>query len=150
MKEIPVRKGKNALVDDEDFEMLSKFRWFTFPRQYGTSYVLMKIPKSADMGKGQVAMHRLIMTPEEWEEVDHIDGDGFNNQKSNLRIVTHRQNGQNWHGKKTSRYPGVDWVKRLGKWRANIRINGKKVYLGVSDDEDEAFQMYKDACDALE
>lgn len=151
MKEIQLTRGQVALVDDEDFEMLMNFKWHAIkPHGSHTYYAVTKIPKSAGIGSGTVRMHRLIMLLEEWEMVDHIDGNGLNNQKSNLRYCDVRQNAQNRHDKnKSSRYPGVDWFKALGKWRANIRIDGKKVYLGVSDDEDEAFQMYKDACDAL-
>ena len=151
MKEIPLTQGQVAMVDDEDYEMLMNFSWHTRTgNSYNKPYVVARIPKSANIGAGEVLMHRLIMLPNEWMEVDHIDGNTFNNQKLNLRIVNHRENAHNLQCYKTSRFPGVDFHKATNKWRATIRINGKKHHLGLFEDEEEAFLVYKDACESID
>ena len=81
--------------------------------------------------------------------IDHIDGDGLNNQKSNLRVVTTRINLQNRHTHKTSKYPGVHWERESQKWKAQIRIGDKKKNLGRFDHEIDAAQAYVSACEKL-
>jgi hypothetical protein len=73
-------------------------------------------------------------------ECDHDDGDGLNNQRENLFEVTRRGNGENRHHVKTSRYLGVCWCKRDKRWKAQIRVNGKKIHLGNHSDELSAAQ----------
>jgi len=77
--------------------------------------------------------------------VDHINFNGLDNRKANLRIVTHRQNV--CHRRKLdkttrSRYKGAYWDEKMKRWRARIQINGKSIYLGVYKDEVEAAQAY--------
>ncbi|NLI12502.1 MAG: hypothetical protein GX425_07745 [Peptococcaceae bacterium] len=74
--------------------------------------------------------------------VDHIDGNGLNNQKYNLRHVTTRQNGQNLHIKKSSRFPGVYWHSTSKKWASMIKIGDTKKFLGNFDSELAAFNAY--------
>lgn len=77
--------------------------------------------------------------------IDHIDGNRSNNCISNLRLATAAQNAQNSKkpiSAKTSKYKGVSWYPRLAKWQANIRINGKSIYLGYFYTEEEAFLAY--------
>ena len=97
-------------------------------------------------GYHSIQMHREILNPPPNMKVDHIDGNGLNNQKSNLRIVTNRQNQQNRHHKRTSKYPGVSWAGNIGKWRTQIQLNGKRYYLGSFDLEVDAATVYKVAC----
>lgn len=150
MRQIELTQGKVALVDDEDFEWLMKFNWGISKGSSGIFYAFCRIPVDAGIGRGMIMMHRFIMMPDEYTAIDHIDGNGLNNQKNNLRFATVRENAQNQHRIKSSRFPGVDWRESLGKWRASIRIGKKKVYLGLFDVEEEAFQAYKDVCDSLE
>jgi hypothetical protein len=77
-------------------------------------------------------------------ETDHKNGNGLDNQKSNLRIVTHRQNCQNQHINKTSKYVGLYWDKKANKWTSRIVINGKQKNLGSFDSEEEAYKSYID------
>jgi hypothetical protein len=138
MKTIRLTKGKCACVDDEDYESLSQYKWHTKKddcRFYAARHPTRKITER---------MHRTILNAQYGEEVDHIDGDGLNNQKSNLRIVTHRQNMQNQHIKKTSKYPGVSkWSSvREKPWRANVLLGKKLIYLGSFKTEEEAHMKY--------
>lgn len=149
MKEIQLSQGKVALVDDEDFDMLNVFKWSalcTIGKRRLNFYA-----SRMTGGKNSVCvyMHRIIMKPPPEMQVDHIDGNGLNNQKSNLRVVTHRQNQQNLHFKKSSKYPGVCWEKKKKKWMASLQISGKSKTLGCFDTEEEAHQAYVDACNKL-
>ena len=83
MKEIKLTQGKVALVDDEDFDMLNQYTW------YGDKYAQTTIERKS------VQMHRLIMKTPRWMVVDHIDHNGLNNQKSNLRNCSQSANCKN-------------------------------------------------------
>jgi hypothetical protein len=143
MKRIPLTQGLYALVDDEDYEYLSRHKWYASKEgnmYYAKRYVYL------GNGKGtSVKMHQGLLGKKPVFVIDHKDGNGLNNQKSNLRHVTRRQNAQNLFISKTSKYPGVYWNKRMQKWDARIRVNGKRRFLGLFADEYEAFLAYKNA-----
>jgi len=86
-------------------------------------------------------MHRLITKPPKNMQVDHIDGNCLNNQKNNLRICTHSENMKNRKANSNKRFKGVEKVPS-GKWRAQITVNGKKIYIGTYETELEAAQAY--------
>ena len=81
MKKIPLTKGKFALVDDEDFERLSQFKW-----HYGKGYAARKT------NEDYIYMHKEILGIGKKQEGDHKNGDKLNNQRANLRTCTHAQN----------------------------------------------------------
>jgi hypothetical protein len=88
-------------------------------------------------------MHRLIMGAEPGQEIDHINGNGLDNRKENLRVATRKENQQNRHitwGNST--YKGVYWEKQKNKWRARIFVSGKCVHLGFFLTEKEAAVAY--------
>lgn len=133
MKIIHLTKGMVTLVDDEDFERLSRFKWIF----NGVGY--------ASRNEGKIYMHREIMNPKKGFVVDHIDRDKLNNQKSNLRIVTRMQNCRNRVKpdiKTTSKFKGVHFDKNRNKWKAEITINYKNKYLGRFDNEMDAVKAY--------
>lgn len=141
-----------CLVDDDDYDRLSKYRWYGFHHR-NTSYAKRMLSKSS---KKMVMMHRDIMNITESSVfIDHKDGNGLNNQKSNLRICTARQNVQNQSKQKTratsSRYKDVGFDKARNRWRAYIQIplpsiNGesRSAYksLGRYLSEEEAARAY--------
>ena len=140
MKEIELTQGKVALVDDCDYEWLNKFKWCTV-KKGGTYYAVRNVPKN---NSRLIYMHREILGDmPDGMDIDYIDGDGLNNQKANLRVVTRRQNSQNRHIEKSSRYPGVTWHKAGRKWQAQVCIDGKMKYLGLYQTEDDAFEAYR-------
>lgn len=94
-------------------------------------------------------MHAVIAGTPKGMDTDHINGNGLDNRRCNLRIVTARQNQQNQNIQKSSKYPGVHWQKDARKWRAQIRVNGKQQYLGYYDDEETAGIVYAMACNAI-
>jgi hypothetical protein len=132
VKTIPLTRGKVALVDDEDYERLSKFKWFARKAKHGW------------YASRHVNMHHEIVPA---KTVDHRDGDGLNNQRSNLRPATRQQNASSrrkW-SKLTSRFKGVSWAKDRRKWRAQIMVNRKTKMLGSFNSEIEAAQAYDEA-----
>ncbi len=132
MKTIELTKGKVALVDDEDYGWLSQYNWSASKGNSGLWYA--RRGGSVNKRKYQVYMHRQIMGCEEKDKIDHVDGNGLNNQRSNLRPATHKQNvsSQKKQTRPTSsRYKGVRWRPAERKWAAAIKHNGKTIYLGL-------------------
>lgn len=85
------------------------------------------------------------------EQIDHIDGNGLNNDVENLRAATHSQNGSNRGAQKnnTSGFKGVGWKKNAQKWYASIRFDGKQCHIGYFDTPDAAHEAYKAAAKKL-
>jgi len=141
MKEIQLSKqGKNkgkyvALVDDEDFERVNHFRWQVSIEKC-TEYARTRMPDSK-----QVYMHQFILGN---SGGDHIDSNGLNNQKTNLRLCTHRQNIMNKksHKNSSSIYKGVSWNKQHKRWVANIYSNKSLKRLGFFKNEIDAAKAY--------
>jgi hypothetical protein len=140
MKEIQLSQGKIALVDDEDYDTLSEYKWYA-NRVAGKHWYATRRGKK---GEGdRVRMHNQIL---DTLGVDHIDGDGLNNQRSNLRPATQQQNSRNRRpigGK--SQYKGVTWNRHIEKWTAKIWIDYKCIYLGSYKTEREAAVAYDNA-----
>lgn len=140
MKKIPLTNGGVALVDDEDYETLKKYRWnrldLISPNS-SKSYVKRTEKKKS------FYMHRVIMNTPPKLYVDHIDNNGLNNQKSNLRNVTCQQNIVRARKvKPPSGFHGVSWRKDMKKWSARISVDGKYVWLGHYDKIEDAVDAY--------
>ena len=143
MREIPLTQGLVALVDDEDYPSLMKYKWYAHKENH-TFYAQRQSQRVA--GKQSVIrMHREIMGAHKGIELDHINGNGLDNRKENLRVVTRRENSQNKHTPKTSKFPGVCWHPISGKWLAQIRVGKKRHHLGLIEDEEAAYEAYKNA-----
>ena len=111
MKEILLTQGLVTIVDNDDYERLSKFKWYAAKSRQTYYAVRNKRIHDGYGGQRQIKMHREILGNDiGLLQCDHVDGNGLNNQKSNLRVVTPRQNCQNLHVPKTSRHPGVSFV----------------------------------------
>lgn len=139
MRKITLTRGKVALVDDDMFDYLSQFKWCAFKAK-NTYYA-----KRNSKDNHTFYMHIEILGKKEGFEIDHVDGNGLNNQRQNLRHLTHRQNLQNRHDNRASKYPGVSFFKQTNKWAACFYFNGKYIALGYFTDEYEAFLAYKRA-----
>lgn len=132
VKCVPLANGTWALVDERDYERVMQFNWCSYSNGR-TTYAQ----------SDHVTMHHFILQKQ--SEVDHINGDGLDNRRDNLRICTHSKNGMNRrkHRTKTSsRFKGVSFFKPLQKWRAEITIRPNRYYLGVFADEVEAAKAY--------
>lgn len=141
MRVLGISNGFHTIIDDQDYNEISKFKWSAETSRSGGVYAVR-----AERGK-RIKMHRLILNAEKGQEVDHINGDGLDNRRSNLRLATHRQNAMNVPKKDRgrSRFKGVSWRADRGKWRATINVNYKQSYLGLFSDEVSAAKAYNEA-----
>jgi hypothetical protein len=135
MKTIQLTQGKVALVDDEDYNKVIQFKWFAQKGSNHNFYALNRGVGSHSTRKF-TSMHRLIMSAPKDMQVDHIDHNGLNNQKSNLRICTCQQNQTNKTSFGKSKYRGVFFDE--GRIRCAIKINGRYKYLKGSFKTEEA------------
>lgn len=140
MKQIKLfNKALYVLVDDEDYEFLSKFTWYVKISNL-TYYARTNIEKKT------IYMHQLLLpSPSKDLITDHENRNGLDNQKHNLRLVTTTQNNLNRQKSRNnanSKYKGVYWEPRGFKWKAAITIKGKTKYLGTFKTEIAAAKAY--------
>lgn len=141
---IPLTRGKYAVVDECDFEWLSQYNWHAIPKGKHIWYARRHAIKG-EPGL-HYTMHAMIMKPSGSSVIDHINGDGLNNTRKNLRLCTIQQNSWNVMPRiGTSQYKGVYWHKGEGEWNATIAFGGKRRSLGLFFDEIEAARAYDNA-----
>lgn len=153
MKEIILTRGYKALVDDDDFEELSKYKWQARLSRNGVVYAVRTDCRGQQ--RRNVIMHRLILGVTNPKQlVDHIDHNGLNNCKSNLRIASSRQNASNKRSAKgsSSKYLGVHLHRTKNRygyqyesWSARIKMDGKYKRLGLFKTEEAAAKAYNEA-----
>lgn len=133
--------GQVAMVDNEDYDWISKFSWHL--KNSGT-VLYARCNVVLDNKHTTMTMHRMVMTAKKGQIVDHIDRNGLNNQKYNLRFATKAQNKMNCisHKNSSSKYKGVHWNKVSKVWQSRIQFEGKKIFLGAFDNEIEAARAY--------
>lgn len=153
--QIPLgRSGRFALVDAIDAERVNQFRWHlkTKKSQPGKFYAQRSLPR-ADRGTiTNQSLHNFVLGCPSSQYIDHENGDGLDNQRSNLRPCTPRENASNITSSKRQKlggYKGVSWNKAANKWQASIcggevRPNGKRkqIYLGCFVDPAKAAHAY--------
>jgi hypothetical protein len=142
MKEILLTKGKIALVDDDMFDYLNQWKWYA--KNSGENWYA-KRSVWANGKKHNISMHRLLMNISDPKiQIDHKDGDGLNNQKSNLRFCTRSQNYMNKKSQvhKTSIYKGIYYHKASKKYIAKVGYNKNQIYLGYFKNELDAAKAY--------
>ena len=168
MKEIELTKGYVAIVDDDDYEWLSQYKWnasiSSEKRWNSDPYVSAKttIYKVWDDGftwRRSEHMPRMIMNAKQGEVVDHINHVTLDNRKENLRVCSAKENGRNSNKQKsingkpcTSIYKGATLFRcNKGKygiyeyWRSQICVDGNMIYLGQFKTEEDAALAYNDA-----
>lgn len=128
MKKIPLSRGMFALVDDSDYERVIQFKWCVDTNDYKRFYA--KHGYAYKNGKRPcIKLHHFLIGRIKGKEVDHIDGNGLNNQRNNLRFCTRTQNAWNTRGYLGRKLPkGV--YPSLDKFQSQLRINNRKIYLG--------------------
>lgn len=144
VREIPLTQGKVAIVDESDYSVVSQHKWYADGPfgTYGTYYAVTKVKRHT-----KVYLHRLILGAHPHWNVDHINCDGLDNRRCNLRPCSQSENIQNArkHRDSLSAYKGVsrDWESR--RWRAVIKKNGRSFHLGRFVKEEEAARAYDEA-----
>lgn len=126
--EIPLTQGQFAIVDDEDAELvLAQGRWFA--KRDGRTFYAGR--KTRRVGGGQATLHlHTLLTG--WPLVDHVNGDGLDNRRANLRPATKVENSRNRRLQSNNRsgFRGVSWITAKRRWRASICVQGRRIYLG--------------------
>ena len=136
------RKGieYEIIVDEEDFEFLNSMKWHIIKTKKDKTFYA----KTSKDGRS-IAMHRILLEAKKGQLVDHVNGNGLDNRRKNLRFCTYQENARNFRGlpkHNSSGAVGVYWNKKDKKWRAQIKKKGKLSYLGSFDSIDEAMARY--------
>lgn len=139
-KQIPLSRGKFALVDDTDFDWLNQWEWCATAGGYA-----MRRVTNADGSSTYIYMHRLITGAGENVFADHINHDTLDNRRCNLRIATPGESMRNIRARqgRSSVFKGVTLTK--GRWLARIQIDGRTVPLGVFLTQRDAALAYNEA-----
>ena len=141
---VPLTKGYEAIIDAADVPLISAWNWTTV---VGRSNIYAFRSYWADKNKRTLYLHRAIMGEPEGFQVDHINGNGLDNRRANLRLATGSQNqhnrGANLHN--TSGFKGVTWHKEAQKWQAQVALGGKNKYLGRYNTAEAAHAAYAEA-----
>ena len=143
MKKISLTKGFVALVDDEDYDFLTQWKW----RLKG-GYAARSMNLGRVNGKQRtktIFMHRVIMNTPDGMETDHSDLDKLNNQRNKLRICSASENRQNRPPQCNNKHNAKGVSLRKGKWHASIVSNKKRINLGTFDSFDKARDAYNNA-----
>ena len=145
MKEIQLTNGGVCIVDDADFEWLSQWKW------YGWKHRNTQYARRGDYSNGKatcVMMHRLILgLTDAKRHCDHVDRNGLNNQRANLRECSPAQNRMNQgiYKNNTSGITGVCWYKAYQKYVANIIVGKKPIHIGYFANIEDAKKARREA-----
>ncbi len=142
MKKVKLTNGGHTLVNNEDYKLISRYRWLASESQKGRFYVKRTT-------RPQIYLHRFLLSPPREKFTDHINGNTLDNRRSNLRVVSKYQNTLNKkiHKNNKSGYKGVvriNYTKRVKEWVARITVKGKQIYLGYYRTPEEAALAYDD------
>lgn len=144
---VPLSQGLVAVVDDEDYERVIRAGKWSAARGRSTFYARRK----ARQANGQRTSLRLHNFLTGWPLVDHINGDGLDNRRANLREATNAQNMRNkgLYRNNSSGFKGVSWQKECRKWQAGIRLDGTRRHLGLFLVAEDAAAAYDEAAREL-
>lgn len=147
---IPLSKGRHAIIDNESFDIVCKYRWHA--NEFRKGQFRAVAATSRKNGRKSIYMHRLLMgITDSSIQVDHIDGDMLNNVLSNLRVATNQQNKYNTKkpSNNSSGFKGVSFSKCANKWHAYISAENKRFHLGLFLTPEEAHAAYCSAAKKL-
>lgn len=134
--------GGFALVDDEDAERILQFGWWARPYKHGREDAFYAY-RHYRLGPPHL-MHRFILEPAKHEIIDHIDFNGLNNTRANLRVCTRSSNNIHRRIKLPNQYRGIGFDARYGKWVARVQKDGRCYRAGQFDDPVAAARAYDD------
>lgn len=141
MRKIKLTQGKYILVDDDDFEYLSQFKWYLLKIVGYTSYAIRS------QNKKTIYLHRDILKPNKNAVVDHLNGDGLDNRRENLRVVSQKENQQNRKSHRSGKLVGVtEYRTKSGKiyYLSFFYHEGKDIYLGCFKTPEDAHKRWKE------
>lgn len=144
--------GIPVLLDDDDYKKLSKYSWYIKPNPTVEKGYVFRIIRDENGKKHTIHMHREILNAKGRVEVDHINGNTFDNRKRNLRIVNVQKNAFNRCKPKvvsTSRFKSVLKRKNSTSWTARIKFYNKSIELGQYREEEKAAAVYNFAAKLL-
>lgn len=142
---ILLSRGKEAICDIIDFDLVSGHNWCA-QKGRRTFYALTNVRTNG--GQASVMIHRMILNPSNSRvQVDHVDGNGLNNRRNNLRLCSSSGNNKNrrLNINSSSGFKGVSWHKSTKKWQAYIKLNDKQIYLGSFAAKESAALAYNKA-----
>ena len=136
---IELAGGQVALVDAEDYEQLSQYKWCT--QKYSDTFYAKRCENNK-----LVFMHRQILKAPEHLCCDHKNHNKLDNRKCNLRLCTAAQNSYNRRPLPncTSKYKGVTWDRKARKWQAEIKHRNRSIHIGYFEYEQDAAIAYDD------
>lgn len=134
---LTTKKNIEYIIDDEDFELVSKYHWYTDNKGY------LRIERN----RKKIKLHRLLTNCPKGLTVDHINGNKLDNRRSNLRICTNQENVRNVVKRKNNKsgFKGVYWHTQSKCWRAKITVNGKCITVGGFKIKEDAAKAYDKA-----
>jgi len=140
---VPLTRGYTAIIDAADADMIGAFNWNAQVTVSGKVYAA----RSGRVGEGVpcVLMHRVLAGAVKGQDVDHIDTDGLNNRRSNLRACTHHQNMATQQVSIRSKTGLKGAYPARGKFAASIEIDGRTRHLGTFETAAEAAAAYRGA-----
>jgi hypothetical protein len=153
VREIPLTQGKVALIDDEDFARVNAFKWYTLALRKtdgSCRYYAWRSVRQPDGKRVWIYLHRFLMNAPADLVVDHVNGNGLDCTRTNMRLATHAQNVQNMrpHKHGVSGFKGI-WRRKSGRWQAEIRAEDRRIRLGTYDDPAFAAAIYDAAARQL-
>lgn len=138
-KQIPLSRGKYALVSDADFERVNQYKWSLDTNGYAVRKIV--VHRDGEKRQRKILLHRFILDAPNGLDVDHINHDELDCRRANLRLATRSQNNAN-SGPVRGLYKGVSFRQTQKRWHANIRINGQRLHLGSFADATDAARAY--------
>jgi hypothetical protein len=141
---VTLTQGYEATIDAVDVPLVEGFNWRA---QVNCNCRTVYASRYAGLNRCALLLHRAIMGDPDGMQVDHIDGNGLNNCRSNLRTATNHQNRLNSRRRRdnTSGFKGVSLRKTTNRWKAEITMNGKAHHLGYFDTREAAYAAYVNA-----
>lgn len=143
---VPLSQGLWAVIDAADAYAVDGRNWYAVKGIGDIRYAATNTPRGAKTRPRQL-MHRLILAAPKGAEVDHINGDGLDNRRGNLRLATSSQQKMNTRRRSdnASGFKGVSWHTKRQKWRAVISAGGETRHLGYFNTPGDAAQAYAEA-----
>ncbi len=140
---IELTKSQYAVVDDEDYKVLSEFNWYAQVDRKSGKYTACRGTNKNRQHK-KIIMHRVIMDCPNGLQVDHINQDTLDNRRCNLRICTQTENNRNRKRFNPDKPKGC-YQNQYGTWTVRISVDNKDIVIGNFKTKDDAEMAYKDA-----